>query len=177
MRTIKANDTAQHLILYDPVTGLPGLLDGRESPDTTSQYRIESRQPLPSKFQPNNLQGDDRLYLSLGDLRDSVIVPALVSDSLSTANAQAVADLLLPYFLPYLTVSTQAIQASQSLCSINDWAVDGVDNDGRRPGGRSGLRRSTNSVRRRQVQHAHDPEGQREAGCKQEQDERVGQPH
>ena len=35
----------------------------------------------------------------------------------------------MPYFLPYLSVSTQAIQASQSLCSINDWAVDGVDND------------------------------------------------
>ena len=48
---------------------------------------------------------------------------------MSTANAQAVADILLPYFLPYLSVSTQAIQASQSLCSINDWAVDGVDND------------------------------------------------
>ena len=110
------------------------------TPDATSpsQYRIEwLDNNLPSKFQPNNLQGNNRLYLSLGGLRDSVVVPALVNDSLlgnppplSTAGAQAMADILIPYFLPYLTVSTQAIQASQSLCSINDWATDGVDNNG-----------------------------------------------
>ena len=122
VRTITGNTAAQ-LTLATPWTN--GNL-----PDVTSMYRIEhSDDNLPSKFQPNNLQGDDRLYLSLGDLRDSVIVPALVNDGLTTAYAQATADILLPYFLPYLSVSTQAIQASQSLCSINDWAVDGVDND------------------------------------------------
>ena len=112
------------------------------APWTTSypcQYRIELLDDnLPSKFQPNNLQGDDRLYLSLGDLYSSVIVPTLGQgptndglppDGLTTAQAQAVAGILLPYFQPYLSVSTQAIQASQSLCSINDWAVDGMDND------------------------------------------------
>ena len=42
------------------------------------QYRIEYLDnSLPSKYQPNNLQGNDRLYLSLGDLYASVIVPAL----------------------------------------------------------------------------------------------------
>jgi hypothetical protein len=94
------------------------------------QYRIELLDDnLPSKFQPNNLQGANRLYLSLGDLYSSVIVPALATDlGGNTANAQAVASILMPYFLPYLSVSTQASQASQSLCSINDWAVDGVDN-------------------------------------------------
>ncbi len=130
VRTIQDNINTQ-LTLFNPLTGNPAYWTAGNTPDTTSQYRIElSDSNLPSKFQPNNLQGDDRLYLSLGDLRDSVIVPALVSDGLVTANAQATADILLPYFLPYLSVSTQAIQASQSLCSINDWAVDGVDNDG-----------------------------------------------
>ncbi|MGD1001687.1 MAG: hypothetical protein ABSA67_13420 [Candidatus Brocadiia bacterium] len=137
VRTIYDYDsTRNRLVLYNPVTSTPPVTvnpvfwTSGNSPDTTSQYRIEwPDNNLTSKFQPNNLQGDDRLYLSLGSLRDSVIVPAFVSDGLSSANAQAVADILLPYFLPYLSVSTQAIQASQSLCSINDWAVDGVDND------------------------------------------------
>ncbi len=137
VRTIYDYDsTRNRLVLYNPVTSSPPVTVNPaywttgNTPDTTSQYRIEwSDNNLPSKFQPNNLQGDDRLYLSLGSLRDSVIVPAFVTDGLSTSSAQAVADILLPYFLPYLSVSTQAIQASQSLCSINDWAVDGVDND------------------------------------------------
>jgi hypothetical protein len=135
VRTIQDNTSTQ-LILYNPATGNPAYWTAGNTPDLTSQYRIEwPDNNLTSKFQPNNLQGDDRLYLSLGSLRDSVIVPALASDGLgnppplNTSSAQAVADILLPYLLPYLTVSTQAIQASQSLCSINDWAVDGVDND------------------------------------------------
>ena len=76
---------AQQLILYNPVTGNPAYWTTGNTPDTTSQYRIELPDDnLPSKFQPNNLQGDDRLYLSLGDLRDSVIVPALVKLSTVT---------------------------------------------------------------------------------------------
>jgi hypothetical protein len=131
VRTI-TNNTANTLSVNPPWTA--GNL-----PDTTSQYRIEwNDNNLTSKFQPNNLQGNNRLYLSLGGLRDSVVVPALLADGLSpsagyspltTAGAQTVADILIPYFLPYLTCSTQAIQASQSLCSINDWATDGVDNN------------------------------------------------
>ena len=142
VRTIYACLGNGQLQLYNPVTSNPpatvnpAYWTTGNTPDTTSQYRIEwADNNLTSKFQPNNLQGDDRLYLSLGSLRDSVIVPALISDGLgqppplATSSAQAVADILLPYFLPYITVSTQGIQGSQSLCSINDWAVDGVDND------------------------------------------------
>ena len=154
VRTVQSN-TATQLTIYNPVTNQPTfwtkndpLADstGNINPPTTatyqpSQYRIEwPDNNLPSKFQPNNLPGDNRLYLSLGSLRDSVIVPALSTgfagipsvpgDGLSATTAQSVADLLLPAFQPYLSVSTQAIQASQSLIGINDWAVDGVDNLG-----------------------------------------------
>ena len=76
VRTIQSN-TAQQLTI-NPVTGQPAYWTTGNLPDTTSQYRIERPDNnLPSKFQPNNLQGDDRLYLSLGSLRDSVVVPAL----------------------------------------------------------------------------------------------------
>ena len=123
--------TSQYRIEDLPPPTLTLYTNWAVTPDTTSRYRIElPNNHLPSKYHPDDLQGDDRAYLSLGDLRDSVVVPALAADGLSLSDAQGVADILIPYFQKYLSVSNRAATASQEMAAINDWAVDGVDNDG-----------------------------------------------
>ncbi|MGD0901232.1 MAG: hypothetical protein ABR915_25670, partial [Thermoguttaceae bacterium] len=96
-------------------------------PDGTSRYRIELIQDY--KFRPDDPQGDDSPYLAV-ILRDPVIVPALECDGIPAANAPNAADALLPSFQNYLSASIQNLAATQQLASINDWATDGIDNDG-----------------------------------------------
>jgi hypothetical protein len=201
--------------------------DWTTPPDTSSSYYIEYYdENLPSKYRPDNLQGNDQLYMSLGTLRDSILVPAIEYDiapteqkgrvtsagantldcadaqgiaqtwvddwtgkivriaagkgygqeativsntasqlnillngydpdtnpgrswviipdtssryyirtdaapfPLLTSNARAIMDILLPEFQKYLSVSTRSLQANQELAGINDWQVDGIDND------------------------------------------------
>ena len=121
-RRIIAGYTATHLDLETDWEIIPGA---------GSRYRIEYYNPnRPSKYQPDNLQGDDRTYLSLGALRDSVIVPAFVNEPMALGTAQDVADVLIPYFQDYLTVSNRGFQVKQELACINDWGTDQIDNNG-----------------------------------------------
>lgn len=116
-RVVLAND-AQSLTVDRP---------WRTALNNTSQYRVEV--PQDYKFRPDDLAAGDTTYLSLGDLRDSIIIPAF-EDAKGTAAARAIADILIPRFQTYLSVSTRSMKANQQLAGINDWGTDGIDNDG-----------------------------------------------
>jgi hypothetical protein len=181
--------------------------DWTAPPANTSLYYIERYdENLPSRYRPDSLQGDDQIYMSLGTLRDSTVIPAieydiapaaqkgavtsatvstLVDNTKSWTNnewatsdvriaagtgygqkftilsntlneltvqgtwttvpdtttryyirtgtflndAEAMANILLPQFQKFLSVSTRSLEANQELAGINDWQVDGIDND------------------------------------------------
>ena len=121
----------RRIIGYTPPDTLNILGDWTVLP-TGSYYQIERYDDSrPSKYHPDALQGDDRAYLSLGELRE-VLALAIQADNDGSATldqARACADLLLACVQKHLTVSSRAGQALQEAVSINDWRTDGLDND------------------------------------------------
>ena len=98
----------------------------RTTPSTSATYRILI--PQDYKYRPDLPQGDDRVYHSVADILP-VMVNALTDDLGNVDDAGLCAGFVYEAIRGSLTVSSQNVANTRKLCSVNDPATDGVDND------------------------------------------------